>query len=429
MTIEALAFDKSLRSYDAFDRLHVSLSNVTKATVNPYIGHEIPNWQGLGLDPNRVYFMFRDPAELEKAVPTFNNIPILSKHVKVTPEEPHKELVIGSTGTDAVWVAPYLKNSLVFWDNPAIGGIETKDVRELSSSYRYDAVMQPGVYQGLRFDGFMRNIVANHVCLVEDGRAGSDVIVGDSQPEGLKMALKSKTGLMLQGALAALVAPRLAQGMAFDAAPLLTGVRRVNYVRATKDLPELVLRAVDGKLAADQALDPSELAAVIKAVKDNMPLAADADMIEEKVAKDAFPDKDGVAEDEDDDPDGADDEDDDKDKPAMDANTVAKMISDANAKGRKAMGDMLQAVKDVRPFIGDVDTLGMDSAGDVYKLALEANKIDLTGVHASAYPAMLKMLPKPGAQPVARNTLAMDAKSVGNFHTMFPTASKLKVAV
>jgi hypothetical protein len=50
--------------------------------------------------------------------------------------------------------------------------------------------MTPGVSpQGEKYDGVMRDIVGNHVALVKEGRAGADVVVGDS-----KLQLKRKKG-------------------------------------------------------------------------------------------------------------------------------------------------------------------------------------------------------------------------------------------
>ena len=46
-----LAFDRaSVRTIDVDGRLHVAMSNISKATVNPYYGREIPNAAALGLD-------------------------------------------------------------------------------------------------------------------------------------------------------------------------------------------------------------------------------------------------------------------------------------------------------------------------------------------------------------------------------------------
>ena len=76
---------------------------------------------------------------------------------------------------------PYLKAELAVWDAEAIEGIEDDSNRELSAGYRYRADMTPGSVNGEPYDGVMRDIMANHQALVPEGRAGPDVIVGDSK--------------------------------------------------------------------------------------------------------------------------------------------------------------------------------------------------------------------------------------------------------
>lgn len=179
------AFDKAttVRSYDRDGRLHVAATNISKAAVNPYLGREIPDWETLGLNPDKIYKLLRDPQELAKAAPTFNNLPLLSRHVAVTADAHQPELVIGSTGTDAEFSAPYLGNSLVIWAKGGIDAVESEAQKELSSAYRYRADMTPGVFEGERYDGVMRDIVGNHVAIVREGRAGSDVVVSDHADE------------------------------------------------------------------------------------------------------------------------------------------------------------------------------------------------------------------------------------------------------
>jgi len=412
----ALAFDRSARSYDADGRLHVRVSNISKAAVNPYYGREIPRCEELGLDSGRVYYLLRDPEELEKAAPTFNNLPLLSKHVPVSAadEESHQpEFVVGSLGTDAEWRAPYLRNSLVIWSAGAIAAVESRDVCELSSAYRYDADMTPGTYKGLHFDGVMRNIRGNHVALVESGRAGSDVVVGDSQLEGSLMALKSRTALMLSGALAGVIGPRLAQDAAIDFSKFVGGVNRQNYKTSTKDLPARIVRAVTSKLAQDEGLDVDDVVAVIGALNGVVP-ATEPDAIEEPMTLDddggdvvsrivallegkvddetmsAIRAMGGTAADAYPDEEDADDGDKPpmKDKPAMDA---ASILASARAESR-AIRD---AERDVFPVVGQV--VAMDTAAEVYAFALEHRGVDLTGVPKSGYRALFKALPAPAA--------------------------------
>jgi hypothetical protein len=176
------AFDRapSVRSYDVDGRLHVAQANISKANVCGYLGREIPDYQRLGLDADRTYQLFRDPEELAKAADSFNGVPLLSKHVPVNADDHQPDLVVGAV-SNPVFVAPYLTASLVVWARDAIDAIEDESQRELSSAYRYRADMTPGTFGGMRYDGVMREMVGNHVCLVPEGRAGSDVIVGDSR--------------------------------------------------------------------------------------------------------------------------------------------------------------------------------------------------------------------------------------------------------
>lgn len=82
------AFDKqSARSFDADGRMRVRDCVISVAEVNPYYGREIPKWKELGLDPNKVYDLYRDPEELERGGPTFNG-PLMIRHVAQTADEP-----------------------------------------------------------------------------------------------------------------------------------------------------------------------------------------------------------------------------------------------------------------------------------------------------------------------------------------------------
>jgi hypothetical protein len=184
MSMARHAFDRaSVRTFDLDGRLHIAVSPITRANVCPYLGREIPNGEALGLQPGRVYNLFRDPEELRKSVVTWNGLPLLKGHAPTSADQPKKHLVVGAMGTDANWAAPYVTNSMVVWDATAIAGIETEEQREISAGYRYTADMTPGTFQGERYDGVMRNIAGNHVALVDRGRAGPDVVVGDRWPE------------------------------------------------------------------------------------------------------------------------------------------------------------------------------------------------------------------------------------------------------
>jgi 8-oxo-dGTP pyrophosphatase MutT (NUDIX family) len=263
---DVLAFDeRSVRTYDKERRLHVARTPISKANVCPYFGREIPRWQELGLNPNAVYRLYRDPEELKKAAGTFNNLPLLSKHNPVSAMDYKPDLVIGSTGTDAVFQYPYLMNSLVVWANQAIEGIETETQKELSSGYRYRADMTPGTSpEGEAYDGVMRDIVGNHVALVKQGRAGSDVVVGDEKPRGIDMGLKPLTDAELQQAIRVHIGTVMAEDAAVNFDAIFEGITLENYASSQALLRSRIVEAVP-EMAQDATL--TELTQFLQALQ------------------------------------------------------------------------------------------------------------------------------------------------------------------
>lgn len=380
----SLAQDRSLRSYDQDGRLHVESSNISKATVNPYYGSEIPNYRQLGLEPKKVYYLLRDPEELEKAAPTFNNLPLLNKHIPVSADEPQKEVIAGTTGSDTVFEDGYLKCSLAVWDAEAIAGIESGEQVELSSAYRYTADMTAGEFEGRHYDGVMRDIVGNHVALVDVGRAGRDVVVSDADPFHERKTMKLKAGAKAR--IQAAVQPLLAQDAELSPDELLQVIGSLNneVQTAQDDGKELPPENVENVGTDEDGQDDGE--------NNSAP------------AEDEAPEA----------PEGG------APKPAQDA-AISKMAMDAAiqkavAAERKRAQALAAAQREVAHIVGDV---AMDNAADVYKFALEQSGIDVTGVHPSAYRAMVGMLGKP------KQPMAQDAAKTAE---QFPGLSRIRKA-
>ncbi|KAK54015.1 DUF2213 domain-containing protein [Bordetella bronchiseptica] len=446
-----LAFDRAtVRRIDVDGRMHVEISNISKAAVNPYRGSEIPDWEALGLDPNRIYFLLRDPQELEKAAPTFNNIPLLSKHIPVSAAEPQKEFVVGATGSNATYQAPYLKNSLVVWDAVAIALIESDEQKELSSAYRYRADMTPGMYEGVAYDGVMRDIRGNHVALVEVGRAGPDVVVGDSStlnPSEIPKMKLSKTAAVVAGALGAHIRPRLAQDAALgDLTPFLKGVSRKNLKSEQPRIIRAMQNHFKGKLAQDADLE--DLKEVIEVFADPAvapigededddtvepkPVAQDDELmgkIREMLGEKLGPEEAARVMAALGEPPAANDE--PPHTPDTPPGPVTQQAMDqALAKAQKAgeqaavqrMTAIRTAEQECRPILGEI--VAQDSAEAVYKMALDAKGIDLTDTPPSAYRAMVKMAL---AQDQAPQTprVAMDSAAQKSFRDRFPHLPKV----
>ena len=363
-----MAFDRqSARSIDADGRLHVSKTNISKANVCPYFGREIPNWQELGLDADKVYRLYRDPDELAKGASTFNNLPILNKHIRVTVEEPKKENVVGSIGSDVSFDEQYLKASLCVWDAPAIAGVESEKQCELSAAYYYRADMTPGTApDGEAFDGVMRDIKGNHLALVEAGRAGPDVYVADSDPF-VKNTIKpketpamkmTKLGKALFVSLRGL-SPKIAQDSALPA--LVGEAEKKTFKKAA---------ALKGLLAMDSEIDAEKADEIIDAVigVEESPEAVELDrelgqdepdlmgFLAGKLSPEDLeavkgmmtPAKDA--------------------EPGMKPEAVEEKVTAAMDSMRVEFRQLEQAKVDVRAVVGDV--IGMDSAEEVYRFAL-----------------------------------------------------------
>jgi hypothetical protein len=91
------------------------------------------------------------------------------------------------------------------------------------------------------------------------------------------------------------------------------------------------------------------------------------------------------------------------DKPAMDA-AIATAVKNAENATVKRMHAIAQAEEIIKPYVGKL-AVAMDSAEGVYKAALETLGVEITGVHPSAFKAVLLAQQKPGgrAQMIAKD--------------------------
>lgn len=178
------AFDANTHMrYDAGNGyFHVALSPLTKAQVATYRGYELEAIRARGLDLQREYKVYRPAEELSKpeTINSVIGIPITLEHEFIDPEQKPAHQV-GMTGDRAVWKDPYLMNSMHITSAEAQRRIEDGSMRQLSLGYTFDPLWKSGTTPGgEHYDLIMTNIRANHVALVEEGRAGGDVLVLDS---------------------------------------------------------------------------------------------------------------------------------------------------------------------------------------------------------------------------------------------------------
>lgn len=377
------ALDRSMRRIDADGHLHVEMSNISKANVCGYFGREIPGGIERGLDPNTLYPLYRDPAELKAAAPTFAGKPLLMRHQPITADAPARELWVGTVGTDVRYEHPYLRAPLSVWTQEAIDAIladpdDPDSLRELSPGYRYTVDWSPGTTpEGVAFVGRMRNIMANHLAIVHEGRTGPDVFVADEAPKGIRKmkfarvlavlgtiipTLKHSDAVALDEALAADAFKPAEDGMsaadmqaALDAFCTKSGKamdaltdedKAEAYKTAAKDAATCAKnspRASSGSEKPAPAMDEAVVTqrvtdAVAAALKDTVPKA-------------------------------------DADKLALDAATAA----------RAEVHALYTARKDVEATVGIV---ALDSAEAVYRFALDHLKVDHKETPAAALVAL-----------------------------------------
>nr|WP_174506086.1 DUF2213 domain-containing protein [Acinetobacter sp. Marseille-Q1620] len=369
MTVK-IAMDESQRRYDGNGHLIIDRTIITKAAVNDYMGKEIPKHEELGLDPNKIYRLLRDPEELKKALFSFQGIQFLIRHIPVHADEPQKDSTVGSIGTDVEMEGDDVYSSMRVWDQKAIDYIESKKMQELSAGYAYTADMTPGEWKGQPYDGVMRNIHGNHVALVKHGRIGSDAVIADHLPiELVEIQMSGKTRLK-KGAVGRIAA--VLKGMAMDA-----------------DLGQDEMEKVVNAVADEMEDDP-------KPAKDE-----DEPKKAEDEEKEPTKDEDEPTKAKDEDP---------KLKPAMDA---ALITANAKTEARQEMMALFNAREVVKPLVGVIAMDGaLDSAEAVYEYALNEKGINTKGIHPSAYQSMVGLLIQSNQQQNARPTMALDSNAV-----------------
>ena len=385
-----LAFDsyrlETCREKDCNGFLHVALCNITKEQVVPYYGREIPNYKELGFLPDEIYYGYRPADELKKGAETFNNLPLLDKHIEDGAEkEDAKKHRVGSLGDKVKFNAPYLQNSLIVYDQKAIDKIEDGTQKELSCAYRYDPIKQSGEFGGQRYDFVMTNSRGKHVAVVEEGRAGSDVVVADENT--IKNGEKAMAEEIKK-------APEVEIKNEEAEKKPLTADAEIDKRKAIDEIGGMLKGKVDDELwrtiigkIEELSYNNSEDGANDEEPKDEEDKKVEFTEMQPKEGEDK------CAKDED-------EEDAKKEedfKAAMDSAVVS-----AKAQVRDHFKKMAEAVNEVKGIVNIPDMFAFDSADDIYKKALEVSGIDCKG--CSDYRGMVRVLR-------ARNTgVAMDSK-------------------
>ena len=167
----------SKRKTDDNGWLTISDNPLTKVGVFPYWGYEIG-----AEEKDRLYYVYRPAEELTKkeTIESFKLIPFVDEHEMLgdgaTPAE--KKGIQGTVGEDVYFEEPYLLGNIKVLSNATLNKINSGKI-ELSPGYRCWYDFTEGDFNGQKYDAIQRDIRANHLALVQEGRTGKDVSVQD----------------------------------------------------------------------------------------------------------------------------------------------------------------------------------------------------------------------------------------------------------
>lgn len=169
---------ESKRSIDFNGFMEVKDNPLSKVGVFPYLGSEIAGAE----DPDRVYYVYRPAEELsrQETIDSFKLMPFIDEHevlgTRGMPAE--RKGMQGTIGEQVYFDAPYLRGNIKIHSSAAQSLIKAGKV-ELSPCYSCEWFPEDGMFEGQAYQFTQRNIIGNHLALVEEGRTGPDVAVQD----------------------------------------------------------------------------------------------------------------------------------------------------------------------------------------------------------------------------------------------------------
>lgn len=263
----------SKRKYDQNGYLTVKDNPITKAGVFEYLGSEI------GLSPddplyNSIVKVYRSEDEIAKAIDSFKMKPFINEHTWLgkngMPVE--KKGVVGVTGENLYFEAPYLKGPLVVYSEDIQDLIDDGKI-ELSAGYGCKYLPKNGIFNGEQYQYEQVDLYCNHLALVDTGRSGPDVSVLDT-----KEKINTKDKSMTLEELLKLVAELSPEDKAavFEASKPTTDNKPVEDNEANKETKD----NDTAEKTKDAEVSENEVAAVVDLVEKAEELVASENIAE-----------------------------------------------------------------------------------------------------------------------------------------------------
>lgn len=170
------------KQIDKNDFWFIQKNPITKVGVFPYLGKQISQ----DCEPNKVYYVLRPKEELfrKETLDSLKLLPLVNEHTMLgkdfTPAE--EKGVEGILGEQVVHDTDTIYTDIKIFSEDMKDKI-SNGKKELSLGYFCTYDKQEGTYNGQRYDYVQKNIIGNHLALVDKGRMGSDVRVYDKAIE------------------------------------------------------------------------------------------------------------------------------------------------------------------------------------------------------------------------------------------------------
>ncbi len=382
----------SNRTEQPFNYLTVENCTLTGADIARYFGFEVPNFKNYGLEPTKIYSVFRPQNEIKDS--NFNLKPLLSRHIDFSADDYKHKFIVGAIG-DTRMEGEELKATIEFWSQDAIDMLN-KGQKCLSCGYTYTPKVEHGIYNGQSYDIMMTDIQANHVAMVDNPRYKPAIVADeafsvDKLLKGIKkMSFFSKFMKLVKDE----------DTMSFDEG--IEAAKGIMDSDLSGEEKEKALGELKEKGKKSEAKDEDLKSKIQKATE----LAGDEDETEEKPKKAEAKDA----------------KDADCGKMAMDADMIETII----AKRVKAELDKYSAKRSVfdsaleeyQRTCGKANAMAFDSADMIYDAILKNNKVNAEGKTLAQKQAMVEMVPTLKKQ--AHTGVVFDGYEKSNNKSLIP---------
>jgi hypothetical protein len=154
----------------------VADARIARTGIQTYLGSEV------GMPDKATVRVYRPGSEVFHAdtLKSAAHRPVTNDHPpELVNSSNWKDYAVGQTGDEVQGESIFIRVPLMVSDEAAIKDIENGK-RELSAGYTCDLDFTPGqTPSGEAYDAIQKNIRLNHVAIVQAGRAGSQVRIGD----------------------------------------------------------------------------------------------------------------------------------------------------------------------------------------------------------------------------------------------------------